>query len=365
VNSRHVRETCARCHGDIRLSRRFGLPADRVVSFDASFHGLAAKGGAQTVANCASCHGVHNILPSSNPQSTINPRNLPATCGKCHVQAGHRFALGSIHQLPGRGEPALVRWVRVVYLALIPSLMGLLFLHNAGDWLRKLRRRGRSLPAVAGALELRMFPLERVQHGLLALSFTMLAWTGFALKYPDPWWARPLTGWGADGELRGILHRIAAAVFVGVAALHLISLAASPRLRRHWRSMWPRRRDAGEALQNFGYNLGVRSQPPALSAHSYVEKFEYWALVWGAAIMTLTGLPLWAHDFSLRWLPKVAIDFATAVHFYEAVLATLAIVVWHFYFVIFDPDVYPMDTAWLTGFSPRKRPPSDPPDPPS
>lgn len=59
---------------------------------------------------------------------------------------------------------------------------------------------------------------------------------------------------------------------------------------------------------------------------------------------------------ALRWLPKIVLDVATSIHFYEAVLATLAIVVWHFYFVIFDPDVYPMDSAWLTGRSPRKEP---------
>ncbi|HYM09914.1 MAG TPA: cytochrome c3 family protein [Bryobacterales bacterium] len=364
VNSRHIRETCARCHGDIRLSRRFNLPADRVVSFDASFHGMAAKTGALAVANCASCHGVHNILPSSDPRSTIHPKNLPATCGQCHPGAGRRFALGPVHELPGRVEPAAVRWVRAIYVVLIPSLLGLLFLHNFGDWIRKLGRpRGAAPPGQAP--ELRMFRFERIEHALLILSFAALAWTGFALKYPDPWWARPLTGWGASWELRGTLHRIAAAIFVAVAVMHLISLAANPRLRQHWRSLWPRRRDAGEAFRNFGYNLGVRSQPPPLSAHSYAEKFEYWALAWGAVIMTLTGVPLWAHDFSLRWLPKVAIDLATAVHFYEAVLATLAIAVWHFYFVIFDPDVYPMDTAWLTGFSTRKRPPSDPGDPPS
>jgi hypothetical protein len=69
--------------------------------------------------------------------------------------------------------------------------------------------------------------------------------------------------------------------------------------------------------------------------------------------MALTGWMLWANNLMLRWLPKAVLDIATAVHFYEAVLATLAIVVWHFYFVIFDPDVYPMDLAWLTGKSPR------------
>jgi cytochrome b subunit of formate dehydrogenase len=122
-------------------------------------------------------------------------------------------------------------------------------------------------------------------------------------------------------------------------------------LRRHWKELWPRISDAREALENFAYNLGLRRERPRLSTHGYVEKAEYWAVVWGAVVMILTGLMLWANRFTLKWLPKSFSDLATAVHFYEAVLAGLAIIVWHFYSVIFDPDVYPMETAWLTGRS--------------
>ncbi|MBI3665802.1 MAG: cytochrome b/b6 domain-containing protein [Acidobacteria bacterium] len=365
VNVRHIRETCARCHGDVQLTSRFGLPADRVVSFDATFHGLAARAGSQTVANCASCHGVHNIFPSSDPRSTVNPKNLPTTCGRCHPGAGKRFVLGPVHQWDGRAEVAAVRWARWIYLVLIPVLVGLMLLHNAGDWVRKLLERRLSptsarnelvLVAAKAPPELRMFTLERVQHVLLALSFVVLAWTGFALKYPDPWWARPLTLWGANWGLRGIIHRVASVVFLATGMVHMISLATSPRLRRHWQSLWPVRRDVAEGWYGFLYNLGLRSRRPPHSAHGYVEKFEYWAVVWGAVIMGITGIILWAHDFALSRLPRSWIDFCTTIHFYEAVLASLAVLVWHLYSVVLDPDVYPMDTAWLSGYSPRPRP---------
>ena len=82
---------------------------------------------------------------------------------------------------------------------------------------------------------------------------------------------------------------------------------------------------------------------------SYAEKIEYWAFVWGTLVMAVSGFLLWFENWSLRVLPNWVIDVATAVHWYEAILATLAILVWHFYMVIFDPDVYPMDRAWLTG----------------
>src|SRR5437764_1267005 len=139
VNAGHIRDTCGSCHADVRLTRKFGLPNDRVLSFDSSFHGLAAKAGSQTVANCASCHGVHNILPSSDAKAMTNAKNLPTTCGRCHPGAGSRFAISQVHVTEGR-ESAALRWVREFYLVLIPVTIGLMLLHNAGDWFRKLLR---------------------------------------------------------------------------------------------------------------------------------------------------------------------------------------------------------------------------------
>jgi cytochrome b subunit of formate dehydrogenase len=372
VNPAHIRETCGQCHGNVQLSKRFGLPVDRIVSFDASFHGLAARTGSESVANCASCHGVHNIFPSSDPRSTINPKSLATTCGRCHPGAGTRFVIGTVHELPGRAEPPAVRWARIGYSILIPLTIGLMLLHNGGDWLRKLRdRRFRAVrspvpPALAVLRpEIRMYRFERIPHALLVVSFLTLVWTGFALKYPDHWWARILMVWEHRFPVRGVVHRIAAVVLMAVAATHAVSLIASGRLRRHWKQLWPRRSDVPEAVLNFSYNLGLTRQRPYLSSHSYIEKAEYWAVAWGTAIMGITGVMLWANNLTLHFLPKAALDFVTTIHFYEAVLASLAIVVWHFYSVIFDPDVYPLDPAFLTGVSVKEREAEDeePPEP--
>jgi cytochrome b subunit of formate dehydrogenase len=356
VNPGHIRETCGQCHANVQLSRRFGLPADRILSFDASYHGLAARAGSQLVANCASCHGFHSILPSSDPKSWTNVKNLPATCGRCHPGAGTRFSIGPVHEAVGGGEPEAVKWVRLVYAILIPLTIGFMLLHNLGDWVRKLvalrfRQVRRALASRAARREIRMYGFERIEHALTAISFLVLVWTGFALKYPDQWWARPLVSWERYFPVRGTVHRIAAVVLLASSALHAVSLIASRRLRRHWKELWPRRQDVPEVLLNFGYNLGVVSKKPPISAHSYLEKAEYWAVVWGTVVMGISGILLWANNWALRWLPKSAIDVATAIHLYEAVLATLAIVVWHFYSVIFDPDVYPLETAFLNGVS--------------
>ena len=143
-------------------------------------------------------------------------------------------------------------------------------------------------------------------------------------------------------------------MFLAVALAHVVSLVASRKLRVHWMEMIPRMRDGREALANFAFNLGLGDVPPPLSTHSYIEKAEYWAVVWGAVVMAGSGLLLWANNLVLRFLPKTWLDVATSVHFYEALLATLAIVVWHFYSVVFDPDVYPLNTAFLTGRSVKK-----------
>jgi cytochrome b subunit of formate dehydrogenase len=369
VNSAHIRETCGECHGDVRLTRKFGMPSDRLVTFDSSFHGLAAKSGSQTVANCASCHGVHNILASSDPQSKINPKNLPKTCGQCHPGAGARFAISQVHVVEGVKEPLPLRWVRQFYLVLIPVTLGLMFLHNAGDWIRKLirlrfrdRSRDRdsalSRRGAVGFHDLRQLPFERVQHAVLAISFIVLVATGFALKYPDQWWARPFLMLEGTYSVRSLLHRIAAVVFLAVSLTHLVALIANRRLREHWKEMLPRTRDAREAASNFAYNLGLGSEPPSRSPHSYIEKAEYWAVVWGAAIMAATGLLLWANNLAMKLFPKIVLDVATSIHFYEAVLAACAILIWHFYSVIFDPEVYPLDTAFLTGYRAGRHAPS-------
>ena len=94
---------------------------------------------------------------------------------------------------------------------------------------------------------------------------------------------------------------------------------------------------------------GRVARSPNSTASRYAEKAEYWALVWGIIVMAVTGIMLWAKMSVSHLLPRWWLDVATAIHFYEAVLASLAIVVWHFYQVFLDPDVYPMNWAWYDG----------------
>jgi formate dehydrogenase gamma subunit len=350
VNAANVSaETCGRCHASTRMAALYDLPADRVPSYADSYHGLALKGGKLTAANCASCHGIHNIFKSNDPRSTVNAANLAKTCGQCHqgvVEA--KFAIGPVHVQTGAGpNHPVVKWIRWTYWVLIPVTLGFMLLHNLLDLLSKLiRRRPRH---ESGEMAVRMNLWFRVAHWGIMASFPTLVVTGFALKYPESWWARPLLTWESNAGVRGGLHRIAAIVMLLATFFHFVHLALKKRDRSFLWAMIPTVKDATDMAHVFGYNLGLTKEEPKFAKFNYAEKMEYWAFLWGTMVMALSGFLLWFNNFVLRHFPKWVTDAATAVHWYEALLATFSILIWHFYMVIFDPSVYPMDTAWLDG----------------
>jgi cytochrome b subunit of formate dehydrogenase len=345
------RDTCARCHEGVRLSQEFGVPGNRVTSYFDSYHGLAAQGGSVVAANCSSCHGVHDILPSSDPRSSISPAHLDATCGKCHQGVTAKFTLTKVHLQDGAGTHAndidslSVRWVRYIYTVLILLVIGAMFLHNAIIWRSKAVVRRRML----NPMMTRMSVNQRWQHLTLLTSFIILVITGFALKFPESWFAHTL---GMGEHLRGAIHRIAGVVLILAGIYHIFYLAGAHEGRKLLRDIVPRPKDAFDTWATMRYYLGLSKVKPKFGRFNYAEKAEYWALVWGTALMGLTGVMMWAKvlvgDLLARWW----VDVATAIHYYEAILATLAIIVWHFYQVFFDPDVYPMNWAWWDGKMP-------------
>lgn len=343
------RDTCAPCHEGVRLSQEFGVPGNRVSSYMDSYHGLASEGGSVVVANCASCHGVHNILPSSDGRSTINAAHLDETCGKCHRGATRRFATTRVH-LTDSGHASdvgsrVVWWVRLIYIVLITGVIGGMLLHNVIVWRGKAMVRRR----MQNPMMTRMTTQQRWQHLILLTSFIVLVLTGFALKFPDSWFAAVL---GMSEHVRSVVHRVASVVLMGAGVYHCFYLAMLAEGKKMLRDMLPRPQDGRDAIGMMLFYLGMRKEKPKFGRFSYAEKAEYWALVWGTALMGLTGVMIWAKVWVGNLLARWWVDAATAVHFYEAILATLAIVVWHFYMVIFDPDVYPMNWAWWDGKMP-------------
>lgn len=359
VASANVSEAvCAPCHSSYKLSAKYGFPSDRADTFGDSFHGFAGRLGEKEVANCASCHGVHDILPSTNPASRVHVDQLTATCGSCHPGATARFAEGSVHIVRTATGDRMLFWIGRIYLIAIVLIIGGMMVHNGMDWFRKVSDTYRARIGVAvvphtvpdlGAhkLYLRMTVGERWQHAFLAVSFILLTITGFMLRYPEAaWvdlfkvvfgdWLVPIRSWG---------HRIAGLAMLGVSFYHLWYIIFTKRGRQFVVDIWFKLSDFGEVMQSLRYMAGLTDERPRYDRFNYIEKAEYWALVWGTIVMGATGLILWFQD----GFAKVIFDVSETVHFYEAWLAFLAIVVWHFYYVIFNPDVYPMNFTWLTG----------------
>jgi len=349
-------QVCSPCHASVRLTRKFGLASDRFQSFSDSYHGLAGKAGSVEVANCASCHGVHDIKPSSDSTSRISKNNIVKTCGTCHPGANENFAKGSVHVVASSGGDRILYLVATGYIALIAVVIGGMFIHNLLDFLRKsrrklLERRGLATHHRAGhRLYLRMSFEERLQHGALLISFFTLVLTGFALRFPDAWWVAPVRDISPlIFAARGILHRAAAVVMVAAGAYHIYYVTAVPRGKKLLRDLMPVPQDVRDALGVLRYNLGITKTKPLFGRFSYIEKSEYWALVWGTIVMAATGTILWFDNTFLGILTKLWWDVARTVHYYEAWLATLAIVVWHFYFIMFNPDIYPINLAFWKG----------------
>ncbi|MDH4219693.1 MAG: cytochrome b/b6 domain-containing protein [Candidatus Aminicenantes bacterium] len=344
--ARLAEATCSPCHESITLTEKYGLPTGRLTSFIDSYHGLKTKAGDTHVANCASCHGVHTILPSSEPQSSIHPDNLQRTCGDCHPGISSALASMPIHGVGDGGlQTKAASTVKIVYIVAIVVIIGLMALHWLIDLIKQIVLVTRR-PQVK-----RMRIGELWQHTLLTVSFIVLVITGFALRFDESWITKLFFGWEGGFKLRGTIHRVAAVILIFVTLWHLIYLITR-RGRTFLRDMLPKFYDFKDFVQRVFFNLGLSKKTPSFKRFSYIEKAEYWALVWGTVVMIITGILLWFDNFFIHFLPKGVLDVALVIHYYEAILASLAVAIWHFYSTVFSPQVYPMNPSWLTGKMP-------------
>jgi formate dehydrogenase gamma subunit len=217
-----------------------------------------------------------------------------------------------------------------------------MFVHNVLLFHKKVAAHLRA----GGRPVLRMSLSQRWQHAVLALSFITLAVTGFALKFPDSGLAKML---GSSEPVRRWIHRIAGIVLLLTGLYHLIHVLTTKEGRRLLRDLFPVKKDLADLRAAVRYLAGLSDEKPKIGRFGYAEKIEYWAVLWGTIIMGVTGLMIWFKLDVTAFLPRWIVDVALTIHYYEAVLACLAIVVWHFYHVIFDPDVYPLNTACWNG----------------
>ena len=137
---------------------------------------------------------------------------------------------------------------------------------------------------------------------------------------------------------------------LAVGAYHLHLSVADARRAEAGGGFVPGEKRLADVLQARALSRRIdKRTKPKIGRFGYAEKMEYWAVVWGTIIMGATGLAIWLKIDVTQFLPRWVVTVATTIHYYEAVLACLAIIVWHFYHVIFDPEVYPLNTACLDG----------------
>ncbi len=186
---------------------------------------------------------------------------------------------------------------------------------------------------------------ERVQHHLIWSSFLILAVTGFMVEFPEEWLAvlgsykEPVFYW------RGLLHRIFAVIMMLNCFYQVLYIIITKEGKSYLLAMVPGLKDAKDFLQNMAYYLQRTDEKPMFDRFNYKEKLEYWTGWIGNIIITLTGLILWFQEY----FPKFFFDVSVLVHMMEAILASCAIMVWHFYEVHLKPGKFPMSNIWLDG----------------
>jgi len=185
---------------------------------------------------------------------------------------------------------------------------------------------------------------ERLQHITLMIAFTLLVITGFTLQLSEDW-LRKIGASGYTYEVRSLLHRIAGIIMIIICLSHVLYVLFWRPGKKWLRDMLPRWRDLREARENMLFYLGRRKRPPRFDRFNYKEKVEYWALIAGSTLMSLTGLIMM---YEAGW-SRLIVQVSALVHRMEAVLACLAIIIWHFYEVHLRPGKFPHSKVWWTG----------------
>ncbi len=204
---------------------------------------------------------------------------------------------------------------------------------------------------------LRFNVTERIQHVILFVTFLLLAFTGWALKYPEvehsQWWIRI---WGG-AETAGLIHRIAGIIMLIDFVWHVIYLAymlstGKMKLRMNT-TIIPIPKDVVDAIKNILYFVGLSKEKPLFGRFSYIHKFDYWAVFWGMGIIGLSGLflafPVWASNFFPSWSVNWIWEVMFIMHSDEALLAIVFILFWHFYNEHLKWGKFPMSMTWITG----------------
>ncbi len=328
-----------------------------------SIHGRKLRLGVDDAPGCVDCHGGHETTIPDNKQAK-------SACMECHTSATAAFSGLAIHKPMTREARPVAFYTQQFFGWLTFLTILMLALHVMLDVLATLRRAFARRPADAPAASagaghggpaeadghgeddghVQRFDVhQRISHGLMLVSFVTLVLTGWPLTTHSLTASQGLMDLFGGPEGCALVHRIAAVVMVLSAAHHigyLLVMAVRGKLRF---SMMPLPRDVRDLFHNLMFFFGLRDKRPRYGRYSYFEKFDYWAVFWGVVIMVGSGTIRWFPEWMAANAPVWLYEIAYLAHTDEALLAAMAIFLWHFYNVHLRPAVFPMSWVFLDG----------------
>lgn len=375
--------TCSDCHTSHQINDITKLPAHRVITegcgqcheaeldgYMASPHGQFAWHGHEDAPKCVDCHNSHTITLIDNPKSPVNIKNLVKTCSECHEKANENFVQYHPHGTTRNFEKYPALWILGKGMgALVIAVLIFFYMHSVLWFWREKKER----PVIYQHSDSRSYPIRikpekkhsgiyfqrfpwywRVNHWMLALSLMFLVFTGMIVMYPNTGWAMTVVPWLGGFEGINSLHHWVGLIFLlaifGHAAVVLYRIFKSDE-PFDWfgpNSLLPRKKDWEDMKGQFMWYFGKGKQP-RFDRWTYWEKFDYWAVYWGAFVIGVSGIMLWFAEDIGQYIPGWIFNLATIAHGLEAFLAVLTLFVVHFFNNHFRPAKFPLDTVMFTG----------------
>jgi cytochrome b subunit of formate dehydrogenase len=214
---------------------------------------------------------------------------------------------------------------------------------------------------------------QRIQHIILAWAVVTLVLTGMPLKFPDASWSPYLYSLFGGIHAAPVIHKFFGAMLLALFLYHvgyliyiIYKYQIIPMKQREGLSvrkvlkilaeqpLVPNLKDAKDIKDLMKYLFYLTNKRPEGSKFTWKEKFDYWAPFWGMVIIGLSGLVMWNKELATLIFPGELINFSLIAHSDEALLAALFLFIWHWYNVHFSSAVFPMGTAFLTGYLPEE-----------
>ncbi|MFY9314829.1 MAG: cytochrome C [Burkholderiales bacterium] len=351
-------KNCGNCH------------ADSLKSYVGTYHGQVNRLGYAYTAKCYDCHGSHTVQRVADKGSTVHPENRLNTCQRCHKDATAGFVTFEPHATTHDFGRYPHVWVAAKFMfGLLIGVFLFFWTHTALWFYREYQdrkaRKGRPHVLPDETLKLqpddkqfqRFGPWWRLAHLVFALSVMTLVLTGMSVFFGDSPFSRLVMEAFGGPQAAAYAHRVAATLMLGIFGLHLVFVVA--RIVRNWRgwqwfgpvSLVPTLQDAKDVVAMFQWFFGLRARP-VFDRWTYWEKFDYWAVFWGMAIIGGSGMMLAFPAATASVLPGWLFNVATIVHGEEAILAAVFLFTVHFFNNHFRPDKFPLDTVMFTGAVP-------------